>query len=100
MPNPWDFALTAIFAVIWPIHGSRDWPKHVRRVAAGESDARPRMYQSLSVQQWAITAAIVAVTIAFHRSLPDVLGLHWPAGWRLSAGIALPLAYTVLFVMQ
>lgn len=100
MPNSWDFALATIFAVIWPIHGYLDWPNHVKRVAAGDPDARPRMYRSSSLQQWAITAAIVAVTIAFHRSLPAVLGLRWPAGWRQPIGIAVPLAYAVLFVMQ
>lgn len=100
MPNAWDYALALVFAVIWPLYTCFiEWPKHVKRVAAGDPDARVYMYRKVLFQEWAVMAAIVALTIAFHRSAVDVLWLHVPAGWRM-AGFALPIVYAVLLALQ
>lgn len=100
MPNSFDYALAILFAVIWPLYTCFvEWPKHVKRVAAGEPDARVRMYRKVLGQQWAITAAIVALAIVFHRSFADVLWLRVPAGWRV-VGFVLPAVYVVLLALQ
>jgi membrane protease YdiL (CAAX protease family) len=101
MPNVWDYALVLVFAVIWPLYTFFvEWPRHKRRVAAGEPDARVHMYRGVLIQQWAIMAAIVALTIAFHRSFADALWLRVPAGWRLPLGFGFPLVYGVLLALQ
>lgn len=100
MPNVWDYALALVFAVLWPLYTLLvEWPRHVRRVAAGEPDARVRIYRKILIQEWALTAVIVALTIGFHRSVADALWLRMPAGWRV-VGFALPLAYGVLLLLQ
>ena len=100
MPNVWDYALAFVFAVIWPLYTCFvEWPKHVKRVAAGEPDARVRIYRKTIFNEWGVVAAIVALTIAFHRSAADVMWLHVPAGWRM-AGFVLPIAYAVLLMLQ
>lgn len=101
MPNLFDLALAIVFAVAWPLHEFLvGWPRHLKRLQAGDPDARPKIYRSMVLQQWVITAAILAVTIAFHRSFADTLWLRVPQGWRLPVGIALPLAYALLLVAQ
>jgi membrane protease YdiL (CAAX protease family) len=101
MPNAWDYALALLFAVLWPLYTFFiEWPKHVKRVQAGEPDARVKIYRRTFIQEWAITAAIVTLTIVFHRSLADALWLRAPLGWRLPVGIALPLTYAILLIAQ
>ena len=100
MPNVWDYSLALLFAILWPLYTIFvEWPNHKKRVAAGEPDARVRIYRKIVFEQWGIMAAIVALTLAFHRSVIDTLWLHVPAGWRL-LGFALPLTYAVLLMLQ
>jgi len=101
MPNVWDFSLALLFAVVWPLYTFFiEWPRHVKRVQAGDADARVRIYRKTFIQEWVITGAIVALTIAFHRPLADALWLRAPQGWRLPVGIVLPLTYVVLLIVQ
>ena len=100
MPNVWDFALALLFALLWPLYELLvEWPKHVKRVAAGEPGARVHLYRKILIEEWALTAVIVGLMIAFHRSAADMLWLRMPSGWRL-LGFALPLVYAVLLLLQ
>ena len=101
MPHLIDFALAAVFAVIWPLYTFFvEWPAHVKRVAAGDPDARVRLYRKTFVQEWVVALAIFAVTIGSARPVVATLGLTTPQGWRLVLGIALPVVYAVLLVLQ
>jgi membrane protease YdiL (CAAX protease family) len=100
VPNLMDFVLASIFAVAWPLYTYFvEWPRHVRRVEAGDPTARLAIYRRTLVQEWAFTAAIVAMTIAFARPFTS-LGLRAPEGWRLALGAGLPLLYLALLVLQ
>lgn len=101
MPNVFDLALAIGFAAAWPLYVLLvGWPNHLKRLQAGDPDARPKVYRMLVLQEWGITAGILAVTIAFHRSFADTLWLRAPQGWRMPVGIAVPLVYALLLVMQ
>ena len=101
MPNSFDLALAIVIAVVWPLYEFLSgWPNHLKRLKAGDRDARPKIYRRMILQQWVITAAILAVTIAFHRSFADTLWLRAPQGWRLPVAVGLPLAYAVLLIVQ
>jgi len=100
MPHALDVALVMLFGAVWPlIEYFWLWPRHVRAVAAGMPGARSRTYARALVEQWALAAAVGALTVAFARS-PASLGLRVPGGWRLGLGVSLPLMYLALIVFQ
>lgn len=100
MPGLLDFTLLALLAVAWPLYTHLvGWPKHVKRVAAGDPGARIRMYRQTLVEEWAFAAAVAALWIAFARPL-EALALPLPSGWRLLIGAALPMTYAALLVAQ
>src|SRR5436190_20423515 len=100
MPGVLDVALVILFAVVWPLlEYFWIWPKHVRAVESGNPDARPRAYKRAMAEQWALAAIVIALTLAYGRSL-TTLGLRGLEGWRLWLGVALPAAYLLLIVQQ
>jgi membrane protease YdiL (CAAX protease family) len=100
MPGALDLALAALFAVAWPLWTHFvDWPRHVGAVAAGDAGARRRLYAKTIAEQWLLTAAVVALTVANARPL-STLWLEVPNGWRLWLGFGLPLAYAGVATAQ
>lgn len=100
MPNTLDVLLVLTFAVIWPMWSHFvEWPAHLRALAAGDRNARSRIYVRTIVIQWVLTAAVVALMLAGSRSL-GALWLEPPTGWRAWVGFGLPLVYAVLVVLQ
>lgn len=100
MPGTTDVLFALVFAVLWPLWNHFiDWPRHLRAVAAGDPRARTRLYRQTILEQWALAAVAIALTVIYARSA-TTLGITAPAGWRLWAGIALPVAYGVLAVAQ
>jgi len=100
MPGPLDVALVILFAALWPLAECFWlWPAHVRSVEAGVAGARSRVYARMLVEEWALAAAVLALTLWRARPLAT-LGLGMPAGWRLLLGVAFPLVYSILVVMQ
>ncbi len=101
MPNLADFALALLFAVIWPLYTFFvEWPAHKRRLAAGDPEARIRLYRKTLVQEWIVTLVILAITVYFARPLLVTLGLVAPHGWRLGLGIGVPVVYAALLMQQ
>jgi len=100
MPGILDLALVVLFAVVWPLlEYFWIWPRHVQKVERGDPDARSSAYVRTIVEQWALAAVVIALTIVYRRSFAS-LGLRGLAGWRLWLGVALPVAYAVLIVQQ
>lgn len=100
MPGLLDIALVLLFAVAWPlVEYFWVWPRHVRAVERGDSDARSKTYRRTVVEQWVLAALVVALTLAHHRPFAT-LGLRGLQGWRLWLGLALPAAYASLIVLQ
>jgi len=101
MPHLVDFALAVLFAVVWPLYTFFvEWPAHKRRIEAGDPEARVRLYRKTLIQEWIVTLAIFALTVAFARPVLTTLGLVTPHGWRLVLGIGVPVVYAVLFMLQ
>src|SRR5262245_52595440 len=100
MPGPLDVALVILFAVLWPLaEYFWLWPRHVRSVESGDAGARSRAYARTLVEEWTLAAAVLALTLWRARPLAT-LGLGMPVGWRLWLGVALPVVYSALLVMQ
>lgn len=100
MPNVFDFALAALLAVAWPLYTYFvQWPSHVRKVAAGEPDARVRMFGITLLEQWAMTGALAVLWFATSRPA-SALWLTIPTGWRLAVGAGVPILYVVLMTLQ
>jgi membrane protease YdiL (CAAX protease family) len=100
MPGIADLSFAFVFAVLWPLWNHFvDWPRHLRAIAAGDATARTRLYRRTIVEQWALTAVAVALTVMAARPVLT-LGLVLPTGWRLGLGLALPLAYALLGFSQ
>ena len=100
MPGPLDLALVVLFAAVWPLaEYFVFWPRHLRRIEAGDPLARSSAYTRGLWEQWLLTAAVVGVMLYAGRSL-DVIGLRLPTGWRLWLGLGLPLAYGMLAIAQ
>src|SRR5262245_12275762 len=100
MPGPLDVALVILFSALWPLADCFwVWPRHVRLVESGDAGARSRAYARMLVEEWALAAAVLALTLWRARPLAT-LGLGMPAGWRLWLGVALPVVYSFLVVMQ
>jgi membrane protease YdiL (CAAX protease family) len=100
MPTSWDFALVAGFAVLWPLYVHFiEWPRHVKRVEAGDADARVAIFRRTILQQWLFAG--VAIALFYFNARPfDALGLRAPQGWRLLLGIAIPALYATLMALQ
>jgi membrane protease YdiL (CAAX protease family) len=95
-----DVALVILFTAAWPLaEYFWLWPRHVRAVEAGDPAARSRAYARTLLEQWALAAAVMALTLGFARPL-STLGLRLPQGWRLGLGVTLPAAYLLLIVVQ
>lgn len=100
MPTPFDFALIALFAVIWPLYSYFiEWPRHLRRVEAGDPDARTYLFARTIVQQWILAGAALSLFALFGRPLV-ALGLRPTVGWGILLGVGLPLVYATLLVIQ
>ena len=100
MPHALDVALVILFAALWPLAEYLWlWPRHARAVEAGVPGARSGKYTQTLVEEWILAAAVLALTFRFARPL-STLGLVAPHGWRLWLGVALPLTYLALIVVQ
>lgn len=101
MPGTTDLLFAFVFAVVWPLWNHFvDWPRHLRAVAAGDPTARTRIYRRTVLEQWALTAVAVALTLIHARSFSTTLGLSVPTGWRLVLGLAVPLVYLLIAMVQ
>jgi membrane protease YdiL (CAAX protease family) len=100
MPGPLDLAVVALFAAAWPLwEYFVTWPRHVRAVDAGDPTARTRTYQRTILEQWVLTALVVAVMLRAGREF-SLVWLVVPTGWRLWLGVALPVIYVALVAVQ
>ena len=100
MPGTTDLVFAFVFAVLWPLWNHFvDWPRHLRAVAAGDPNARTRLYRQTVLEQWVLVAVAVVLTVLAGRSA-STLGLDVPTGWRLWLGLAVPVAYGVLAWIQ
>jgi membrane protease YdiL (CAAX protease family) len=100
MPNVLDVLLMVVIAALLPMWSHVvSWPRHVRAVDAGDPRARSRVYVRTLIEEWALTLAAVALSIAGHRSL-GALGLAPPAGWRAWVGFGLAFGYGALVLLQ
>src|SRR5262245_47341686 len=100
MPGVLDVLLVVIFAALWPLYTQFIyWPRHEAAVAAGDPRARSRMYARVLLEEWALTLAAVSLFVTGGRSLSG-LWLAPPSGWRLAVGLALPVVYIALVLLQ
>ena len=100
MPGWIDVALIVLFAAVWPLlEYFYLWPRHVRALDAGDSNARSRTYIRTLWEEWLLAAAVVAVMLQAGRPLSELF-LRVPHGWRLWLGVALPVAYGLLILTQ
>ena len=100
MPNALDVLLMVVIAALVPMWSHFvSWPRHVRAVDAGDPRARSRIYVRTAIEEWVLTLAAVALSIAGRRSL-GALWLLPPVGWRAWVGFGLVLGYGVLMLLQ
>src|SRR5262245_14280920 len=100
MPYPLDVLLVLLFAVLWPLaEYFWTWPRHLRAVAAGDPHARSRWYSRTVIEEWALTGAVIALSLGFARPL-STLALGMPQGWRLWLGVGVPAVYMALVILQ
>ena len=100
MPGWLDVAFIVLFAAVWPLlEYFVLWPRHARAVDAGDPGARSRVYTRTLVEEWSLAACCVALVLVPGRSFA-ALGVSMPEGWRLWLGVALPMVYGALVLVQ
>jgi len=100
VPNVLDVLLMVVIAALLPMWSHVvSWPRHVRAVDAGDPRARSRVYVRTLIEEWALTLAAVALSIAGRRSL-GALWLAPPVGWRAWVGFGLAFGYGALVLLQ
>lgn len=99
-PTVLDHLLCVVMVLVGPLL-DRFWfyPRLLRTTAAGIPGARNRAYGIIIATTVAPTAAVLALWLAGGRPWTAMrLGADVP--WRMAAGLALCVAYTVLAVLQ
>jgi membrane protease YdiL (CAAX protease family) len=95
-----EFALIALFAVVWPLYTWRiEYPRLLRDLERGDLGARLRAYRRTMAQQWTFAAA--ALVLWFLPGRPAAgIGLGLPHPLRAVIGLALAVALIVLLAAQ
>ncbi|MGH7470614.1 MAG: CPBP family intramembrane glutamic endopeptidase [Longimicrobiales bacterium] len=87
MPDPGalDHIVMALLVVVNPLYGAWEYRRLVRRIRAGEANARGAEYRKTMLLSWTFTIGLVALWLGADRPAA-VLGFALPGGVRLLAG--------------
>jgi len=99
MPEPavLDHILVAVSVLLEPLYGWWEYRRLVRRVRAGDANARVALYRKAMLLYWTWTIGLVALWLGADRPAP-ALGLAAPADVRLLVGaIITALGLAVLY---
>ncbi len=98
-PGLFDHALFVVLVLLMPLWALRQHRALLSSIAAGDPDARLKVYIRTMVVEWAL-AGLVIWRWATAGALPGVLGAGDPGSVRWWVGAALVLAACVLLIWQ
>ncbi len=94
-----DHVVFALLLLLPLIEWRWNWPRYLRRLAAGFSGARLRYYRNIIAGEWLLAVVLLAVWAMWRRPWSS-LWLGSPSGWRLAGGLAFTAAVVALLVAQ
>lgn len=79
-----EHLLAAYMVAVWPLMSRRRYQNLKRRLAQGDSSARPRVYRRMILHQWTMVL-VIAVILLLGGASPAELGIRLPAdaGWNV-----------------
>jgi uncharacterized protein len=98
-PTIFDHILFALLLLVPLIEWRWNWPRYLRRLAAGIPGVRLRYYRNVIAGEWLPAIVLLAVWSAWRRPWPS-LWLGSPSLWRIVVGFVCAVAFLALLVAQ
>ncbi len=99
MHRIFDHLIFALLLLVQLVEWRWNWPRYLRRLAAGTPGARLRYYRNLIAGEWLFAVVLLAVWAMWRRPWSS-LWLGAPPWWRLAGGLAFAAATAALLVAQ